>query len=233
MGGTTDPADEVSRRGIVRRALLEQIGVDVPDAPAAITAGAWLVSEERAAVLRERMRELVAAHEQQSPLEQGLPVGALTRALGVPSADIVTALVAEPLRLVDGRVTTQEAAVLPDAVEKAVNALADDLRQDPFAAPTADRLRDLGLDGKAVAAAARAGRLLKVADGIVLLPGAARLAAAWLADLPQPFTTSQARQRLGTSRRVALPLLGHLDELGYTRRLPDDRRVLNENPGSG
>jgi selenocysteine-specific elongation factor len=233
MGGTTDQASEVSRRGIVRRSLLEQIGVGGPDARGTVTAGAWLVSEEQAAELRKRMGELVAAHEREAPLEQGIPLGALTRALGVPSADIVTALVAEPLRLVDGRVTARAGAVLPSAVEKAVNTLAEDLRQDPFAAPTADRLRDLGLDGKAVAAAARAGRLLKVADGIVLLPGAARLAAAWLADLPQPFTTSQARQRLGTSRRVALPLLGHLDELGYTRRLPDDRRILVDNPGGG
>ncbi|HJR40037.1 MAG TPA: SelB C-terminal domain-containing protein, partial [Nocardioidaceae bacterium] len=40
------------------------------------------------------------------------------------------------------------------------------------------------------------------------------------------FTTSQARVRLGTSRRVALPLLDHLDRSGRTRRLPDDRRTL-------
>jgi selenocysteine-specific elongation factor len=60
----------------------------------------------------------------------------------------------------------------------------------------------------------------------VLLPGADRLAAAWLAELPQPFTTSEARKRLGTSRRVVLPLLGHLDRLGLTRRLPDDRREV-------
>ena len=31
---------------------------------------------------------------------------------------------------------------------------------------------------------------------------------------------------LGTSRRVALPLLQHLDRRRLTRRLPDDRRTL-------
>ena len=31
-----------------------------------------------------------------------------------------------------------------------------------------------------------------------------------LAALPQPFTTSEARQALGTTRRVAIPLLEHL-----------------------
>ncbi len=40
-----------------------------------------------------------------------------------------------------------------------------------------------------------------------------------LAGLPQPFTLSQARQALGTTRRVAVPLLEHLDGRGWTRRL--------------
>jgi selenocysteine-specific elongation factor len=47
-----------------------------------------------------------------------------------------------------------------------------------------------------------------------------------LAGLPQPFSASQARAALGTSRRVALPLLAHLDRTGRTVRLPDDRRRL-------
>jgi selenocysteine-specific elongation factor len=68
------------------------------------------------------------------------------------------------------------------------------------------------------------GALLKVADGVYLLPGADRAAAAVLAALPQPFTLSEARRALGTSRRVAVPLLGLLDRGGLTERLPDDRR---------
>jgi selenocysteine-specific elongation factor len=58
----------------------------------------------------------------------------------------------------------------------------------------------------------------------VLLPGADELARSWLAELEQPFTTSAARVRLGTSRRVVLPLLAHLDSMGWTQRLEDDRR---------
>ena len=60
----------------------------------------------------------------------------------------------------------------------------------------------------------------------MLLPGAERTAVTWLAELEQPFTASQARGRLGTTRRVVLPLLDHLDRSGLTRRLPDDRRVV-------
>jgi selenocysteine-specific elongation factor len=47
-----------------------------------------------------------------------------------------------------------------------------------------------------------------------------------LAGLPQPFTLSQARQALGTTRRVAVPLLELLDARGLTRRRPDATRTV-------
>jgi selenocysteine-specific elongation factor len=64
----------------------------------------------------------------------------------------------------------------------------------------------------------------------VLLPGADDRAVELLAGLEQPFTTSDARTRLGTTRRVVLPLLSHLDRRGRTRRLPDDRRSIVRRP---
>ncbi len=47
-----------------------------------------------------------------------------------------------------------------------------------------------------------------------------------LARLPQPFTTAEARQALGTTPRVAIPLLEYLDRAGITHQLPDNRRRL-------
>ena len=109
---------------------------------------------------------------------------------------------------------------------RALERLAQQLSTNPFAAPTADDLDRLGLDKKAIAAAVKAGHLLRLADGVVVLPGADAAAATTLSGLPQPFTASQARTALGSSRRVVLPLLAHLDRLGLTRRLPDDRREV-------
>ena len=117
---------------------------------------------------------------------------------------------------------------LPPAIAAAVQTVLDDLAREPFAAPDTERLRALGLDAKALAAAARAGLLLRVADLVVLAPGAAQQAAALLADLDPPFTTSQARQALGTSRRVAIPLLEYLDRARITERLPADLRRLRD-----
>jgi selenocysteine-specific elongation factor len=107
-----------------------------------------------------------------------------------------------------------------------VQAVLDDLAGAPFAAPDGERLRELGLDARALAAAARAGLLLRIAELIVLAPGADKEAARVLAELPQPFTTSQARQALATSRRVAIPLLEYLDRARVTERLPSDLRRL-------
>jgi len=117
---------------------------------------------------------------------------------------------------------------LPPVIADAVQKVLDDLARDPFAAPDTERLRELGLDARALATAARAGLLLRVADLVVLAPGAARQATATLAQLEQPFTTSQARQALRTSRRVAIPLLEYLDRARITERLPGDLRCLRD-----
>jgi selenocysteine-specific elongation factor len=68
--------------------------------------------------------------------------------------------------------------------------------------------------------------VLRLADGVVLLPGADAAAARTLAGLPQPFTAGDARIALGTNRRVVIPLLEHLDRLGLTRRIDDRLRVV-------
>ncbi|OLT12340.1 hypothetical protein BJF79_22525 [Actinomadura sp. CNU-125] len=64
----------------------------------------------------------------------------------------------------------------------------------------------------------------------MLLPGDDARAAARLAELDPPFTLSEARRALGTTRRTAVPLLEHLDARGYTTRVDDLRRRCRE-PG--
>ena len=116
--------------------------------------------------------------------------------------------------------------VLPVRVADAVRSLRAELDAAPFRAPEAGLLRELGLDRKALAAAERAGLLLRITPELVLAPGADARAAQVLAGLPQPFTTAQARKALDTTRRVAIPLLEYLDRGSVTQRLPDDRRML-------
>jgi selenocysteine-specific elongation factor len=77
-----------------------------------------------------------------------------------------------------------------------------------------------------LAAAERAGRLLRLTESLVLLPSAPALAMRELASLAQPFTATQAKQVLHTTRRVAIPLLEYLDARGWTRRIDTVHREV-------
>ncbi|MGH3167704.1 MAG: SelB C-terminal domain-containing protein, partial [Trebonia sp.] len=200
-------------------------------------AGDWLADPALWTRLRAELPEAVTAFAAQDPLARGMPVDAARAALGLPDRELVTALLGGDLGgdkavAVDGGYLRLAASApgLPPKTARAVAAVRGDLERDPFGAPDAQRLRDLGLDGKAIATAARAGLILRLDGNVVLGPGAAREAARILADLPQPFTTSQARQALRTTRRVAIPLLEHLDRTRVTERLPGDLRRLRGFP---
>jgi selenocysteine-specific elongation factor len=121
---------------------------------------------------------------------------------------------------------------LPARVTDAVQVVLADLADAPFSAPDAERMRELGLDARAAAAAERAGLLLRLPGNVLLAPDAPGRAARILAGLPQPFTAAEARKALQTSRRVVIPLLEWLDRKGITKRLADDRRTMREPPGS-
>jgi selenocysteine-specific elongation factor len=227
MDGRPDGAGEVRRRLVVRRADLERMGVPVDQRP---VAGDWLVEPAHWVALRQRLADEVARYARAHPLEAGTPIDVLRHGLDLPDRALVEALVAPPLAISEGRVTPARAtagtAALPPAIARAVERIRADLVDRPFAAPDADRLAELGLGPRELAVAVRAGALVSVVPGVVLQPGAIEAAAEVLAALPQPFTLSEARRALDTSRRVAVPLLQVLDQRGVTRRLPDDRRTL-------
>ncbi|MHB1288464.1 selenocysteine-specific translation elongation factor [Georgenia sp.] len=224
--GRPDLADELRRRPVADLDLLARLGVPVTDpARLAVVAGRWALSRDRADAAALAAERAVRAHDAAEPLSPGLPPAALAGYLDLPEP-LLRALLRPPLAVVAGRVSVGGGGALPPALDRALVALAADLADAPFAAPTADRLRDLGLDERALGAAARAGRVLRPGPGIVLLPDAGEVAVRLLANLDQPFTTSEARVCLGTSRRVILPLLEHLDRRGLTRRRPDDRRTV-------
>ena len=226
--GVPDAAGELARRRLMRRDELVALGAEVPaDVPAA---GGWLVDPGHLPVLARRLVEAVVAHAEAQPLEAGLPAKAAARALELPDPRLLDLVLAEPgassLTAAGGRIRRRDAGGLPDAVRAAVAAVRADLADAPFAAPEAHRLTELGLRTRELGAAVTAGALLKVGDGIYLAPDALDVAVARLADLPSPFTLSEARQALGTTRRVAVPLLEHLARQGRTRRDDEGRHSL-------
>jgi len=236
-------ADLLRRHGLLRASAVVAMGV-TGSLPPAVTASGWLADPARWGELCRQLAEVVAAHARRDPLAIGLPPEAARAALRLPDRALVEALVRWPgpedapsrVRLDGGYLrpggpqkplqTQGPQPALPPQVLAGVRAVLADLAGAPFMAPEAGRLRELGLDGRAIGAAVRAGLLLRVTEQIVLAPGAEAEAARALAGLPQPFTAAEARQALGTTRRVAIPLLEYLDRAGITQRLPDDRRRL-------
>lgn len=204
-------ADELRAMGLPARG--ERIGDWVVDPR-------WWARRRADAV--SAVRRWAAEHD----VAAGMPLDALRRQLGLPAAALVSPLLeGSGLTVSDGLVAPPGVG-LPARVEEAVRTLEQRLAAEPFRAPEADDLAALQLGARELAAAVRAGRLTRIADGVVLGPDALDRAAAILAALPQPFTVSEARLALGTTRRVAVPLLERLDARRLTRRGGDGTREV-------
>ena len=76
-----------------------------------------------------------------------------------------------------------------------------------------------------LAAAERAGRLVRL-GGLTLPGGTVELSVARLATVPARFSPGDAARALGTSRRVAIPVLERLDARAVTIRHADGTRTL-------
>jgi len=225
-----DLTAEVRRRGAVRASFLLRCGIAIPTRlPETVHRHrGWLVDAVALTGWTEQLGRIVAQQRRADPLTAGLPHKAAVDALALPDEALLDMVVsAAGLRQLDGRVRDAESGKGLGAAEAGVRALEAQLARTPFAAPEAGDLAALGLGPKELAAAAAQSRLLRLPDEVILLPSAPALAMRELAALPQPFTTSEARRALGTTRRVAIPLLEHLDARGWTRRPdPGHREVV-------
>ncbi|MFE9099270.1 selenocysteine-specific translation elongation factor [Actinomadura geliboluensis] len=257
-----DGAVVLRRHGVLRRSELSLMGCAPPPDAVALN-GEWLADPAHWSALFDRLAEEASRHAAGSPHAPGIPLETVRLRLGLPARQLVAALVRPPLRVDAGRVygpppepaaqadarpaaPTAIAAEPPPPWAGAVDRLRADLAAAPFAPPSAERLRELGLTGELLDAAERAGAVLRVPDDmgkdgagsqeagkdgtgddgageIVLAPGADLAALRVLDALPQPFTPGQAAEALGTGRRVAVALLRHLDRRGLTERRGAER----------
>lgn len=201
---------------------LRAMGFDV----VGVRVGDWVVSPgwwaERRRLALAAVERWAAGHD----IAAGMPFETLRQQIGLPAVDLVPALLhGAGLQVRDGLVR-RPGADLPPRVDKAVRTVREWLAAEPFRAPEADELTELSLGPKELAAAVRAGRLTRIADGVVLGPDAFDRAAEILTGLPQPFSVAEAKRALNTTRRVAVPLLEQLDARGVTKRADDGTRTV-------
>jgi selenocysteine-specific elongation factor len=226
-----DVAGEVASRGAVQEQHLRRLGLvggKDPAPPQAVRVlGEWWVHAPVLEAWQQRLRAALEALAERDPLAPGLSMGAVRDLLALPDERLVAHVVrGAGLDQEGGHIRLPGAHGSLGAAESAIAELERRLTASPFQAPEADELAALRLGARELAAAERVGRVLRLRDGVVLLPSAPALAMRILAGLEQPFTTSQARQSLGTTRRVAIPLLEHLDSRGWTHRLDAGHRTV-------
>lgn len=226
-------AEEVRRRGAVRRTQLELLGVPVDHRDGLVIIDDWFVDPE---TFQDWQKSLAAALDERAgttPLDPRLTIEAARQRARVPDRKLLPEVAdAAGLVIIDGRVQrprpdSEQGADL-GAAEPGLRRLAEQLEADPYAAPERPQLEAWGLGRRELAAAERAGRIVRLAEDIVLLPTGPALAMRTLAQLPQPFTTSAARQALGSTRRVIIPLLEHLDQRGWTIRVDASHRRVRK-----
>ena len=223
----TNPSEWLKRCGYASRDDLLRDGFSVEEKPAGVIVfREWWIAARQVTAWKNALVEAVEAHAAANPLSPGLTKAAAMDALNLSEPALLgLAVAAAKLESVDGVLRVPGKTVDLGPAEKAVAELEQRLRAEPFAAPEAADLKEWGLGPKELAAAERAGRLLRLAKGVVLLPSAPREALSVVTQLEQPFTLSAARQALGTTRRVAIPLLEHLDATGATRLVEGKRFV--------
>ena len=192
----------VAERGWVEADLLERLTGERRPA----TVGRWVVDPGALAAAEARVRGAV---------EGAGPLG-----LDVATLDERDRAVLETL----DDVVVDAGRALP--VGRGADPLLDHpyvaaLEASPFAPPPPE-----GVDRDELRELARRGLVVQQ-DGVWFSPAAldqaARLVAALLAEFPEGVTVAQVRDALGTTRKFMLPLLGHLDASGVTRRRGDLR----------
>jgi selenocysteine-specific elongation factor len=194
----------------------------------------WVATPVRDAVRTEVVDRLFAFHEA-NPTASGMDAAELRgtvvdtlRRSGAPgSRDLADALVETLVRAGqiarDGRAVRLPAhrgGVDGEEVQRAV-ALVAAAEPTP---PTIGELRERGVGREALDAAIRAGALVRVGPDLVLTRALVDRAIDAVREAgAEGITVSAIRERLGTSRKYAVPLLEHLDRTGVTRRSGDLR----------
>ena len=205
------------------------------------SAGEWIVAPDLRAAVQADVVAYLESYHREHPLRGGADVAAvrsriaerLAREHAPTDADLVDALLSA--FVADGRLARTGATVaLPghDASQSEREAdVARLLAALERAEPTPPSVSDLvagGIAREVVDAAAGRGVVVRLSGDLVVRPefvAAARRALRELADAGTPITVSAFRERLGTSRKYAVPLLEHFDRAGTTRR-EGDVRVL-------
>ncbi len=189
--------------------------------------------------VREASVQALRRYHQQFPLRAGLPREELKSRLELPPRlfNPVLARLAEEGRLVEKRAVLHlpehQVCFSPEQEAQAAR-LRQAMAAAPFAPPSIAELeRQLKVDAEVIAALVENGTLVKVSEQLVFFREAYEEMVRKVVAHVQAngkITVAEFRDVVGSSRKYALPLLEHLDDLRVTRRVGDER-VLGPRAG--
>jgi selenocysteine-specific elongation factor len=183
--------------------------------------------------LRDSAAEIVDAAHKAHPERRGLELNGLRAELNSLPKEVFDALIADLCRVEFVRAGSTiskrvHRAALPPELKPAADKIRDALAAKPFDPP--DRkvvAKDHHLQ-QALRFLIEQGEIVEINAEIILLRESVDQIQATVSDFISangPSTASQLREKIGTSRRIVIPLLEYLDRVGVTQRVGDLRRL--------
>jgi selenocysteine-specific elongation factor len=182
--------------------------------------------------LRERAARVIDTTHRTHPERRGVEVSELRAEFNSISPAVFDALLVDLSRTDFVRTASMIARSshrpsLPPALKAAAEKIRAALSAKPFDPPARETIATK--NDAAFRFLIDDGEIVEVAPEVVLLRENFEQMKAQVVDFIStngPATASQLREKLGTSRRVIIPFLEHLDRLGVTRRLGDTRTLI-------
>ncbi len=180
--------------------------------------------------LLEKVRTLLSAYHRQYPLRAGMPREELKSRLGLNARvfDLAGARAVKENVIAETPTHVHLAShqvVFTPAQENQIKQLMNALNKNKFAPPSRDECAAI-VGAEALNALIEQGRVVKVSENVVFSAEAYReMVERVRAHLQQrgSITVAQVRDMFSASRKYALGLMEHLDDIKLTRRVGDER----------
>ena len=239
------PALLVAERRAVRIDDVRSItGLAPEDVDGASRLGGWWVARGTLDGIAEAITARLAAFHAEEPAAAGQDVATVRRSVaeafaasGAPR-DLELADAAIDRFETEGTLVREGAAVRLASHRAGggdeIAAFVQVVRSAEPTPPTIAELRASGVTAGVLDAAVRSGALVRISPELVLSRELVERAGAIVREAGSDgITVSALRERLGTSRKYAVPLAEHLDRTGVTRRSGDLRFARGAATGAG
>jgi selenocysteine-specific elongation factor len=186
--------------------------------------------------LREGAANLIDAFHKTNPERRGLELNDLRAQFNALSPAVFDTLIID--LCLNGFVRagstigrSSHRAVLRANLQSAAETIRVALSEKPFDPPNRNEIAKDRPEQQALKFLIEQGDIIEISDEIVLLRSSLDQMQSMVSDFIStngPATASQLREKVGTSRRVIIPVLEYFDRSGLTRRVGDQRVLAQQ-----